>query len=606
MKHEEWVHELKDEERGHGKYRERARKFEKRYLAVDEPSNFNIFWSNVQIKQSALYSQTPKADVRRRYRGDDLDQNSAKNKAALILERALEFSIDQYDFDGVMNGSINTFLYAGLGQCRVNYDAFFGQGEPTFKQLETRNIEDVDKFFDGDEEIARADVVEDPQTGEPSLQENHDVIDFQQVTTTTVPWSRFRWSMAKDYETVWWQGEDHFLTDEQVRDTFMLSSEDHVPLAFNSNGDEKGAEQEGKLAKVTEVWDKKTREHFGMIDGLSKKLMFRAGEQQADDDPLGLQGFWPYPKPLFDNAVSGKWVPIPEYNYYQKQALHIEESTRRIEALTRELKWRGVKDGSFPGLDDVATAEDGAFVAVENFAARFGDKGLESVMKALPLNELSQTIGRLYESREASKQEVFEITGIADIVRGATNPNETLGAQQLKGQFANMRIAKQQKLIQQYVREIFRIKAEIIAEHFEPQVLELMTGEQCTPEIKAIMNSDVLRAFAVDIETDSTVIADQAQEQQNRVEVITSITELISAWAPMAAQQPQLVPVVNDMVQFLLGAFKAGSALEETFERLNESNQPAAPGLQGLAQGGVGGVVPGAAVPDAGNPIPIR
>ena len=30
--------------------------------------------------------------------------------------------------------------------------------------------------------------------------------------------------------------------------------------------------------------------------------------------------------------------------------------------------------------------------------------------------------------------------GISDIVRGASNPNETLGAQELKGQYASMRL----------------------------------------------------------------------------------------------------------------------------------------------------------------------
>ena len=436
---------------------------------------------------------------------------------------------------------------------------------------------------------------------------------YQAVDCSTVPWSRFRYSPAKDWDTVWWQGEDHYLTEDQVRRTFVVQKDDHIPLAYKHQGQSKDEKEGGQLAKVTEIWDKRSRTHFGICEGVERILKFRAGDGEADDDPLGLSSFWPYPKPLAANVVAGSVTPIPDYLFYQEQALEMDRLTKRINGLSEQLKWRGAYDASFSQLANIKNASDGDFVPIENFAARFGEgKGIDAVMATMPIVEIRAVVMSLMEARDQVKQSIYEITGISDIVRGATKASETLGAQQLKGQFANMRLSKRQNTVQQFIREIFRIKAEIIAEHFEPDILTMMTGIPVTPEMMEVMKSDVLRAYSVDVETDSTILADQAEEQQQRTEVVRAVTELVQMWGPVIMQAPQLAPLAKQLILFELGAFKAGRVLEEAVEEAFDAigNVAASPAAGMVGPGATGpnpppgnnlSVVPGAGTAGGGG-----
>jgi hypothetical protein len=58
-------------------------------------NRYNILYSNIQTICPALYNQTPKPDVRRRYR----DADKTGKVIADIMERGLSFTMDEYDFD---------------------------------------------------------------------------------------------------------------------------------------------------------------------------------------------------------------------------------------------------------------------------------------------------------------------------------------------------------------------------------------------------------------------------------------------------------------------------------------------------------------------------
>lgn len=555
MDHGEWLEELKAEAKAHDAWREKAKKVEGIYTTRD-PSAYNILWANVQILQPALFSRTPKPDVQRRFK----DGNLVAREAATVIERALEFSLDAYDFTGTIKPAVNNYLVAGLGQVRVNYVPYLSEVQTRVPVETIVDPETQAKSYlrggepvDGQEDEAGAFVMDSSEE-----------IAYQEVSCSTVPWSQFRWSKAQDWPTVWWVGEIHYLTEDQMRDTFVIAPDVTVPLGFKTDAEEDG---DASRCKVTEIWDKRERKHFGIADGMPMLLQFRAGDGPADDDPLGLSGFWPYPMPVMANTVAGDVCPVPDYLYYQEQALEMDTLTRRIQKLTAQLKWRGVHDGTFAELANLAAADDGTFLAVENMASRFPN-GFDTVMAALPLEELQRVLAWLMSAREEVKQTIFEITGISDIVRGATKATETLGAQQLKSQYGSMRISDRQGDVEQFIREIFRIKAEIISEHFEPEVLSMMTGIEVTPEMQAIMKSDVLRGFNIDVESDSTVLADQQMEQDARTRVVQAVTELVSVWAPIIAQAPQLAELAKGLIIFQLGAFKHSRMIEDVVEQV--------------------------------------
>ena len=97
-------------------------------------------------------------------------------------------------------------------------------------------------------------------------------------------------------------------------------------------------------------------------------------------------------------------------------------------------------------------------------------------MSFLPLKEISDCLGSLYEAREAIKKDIMEITGIPDIVRGDSDPNETLGAQQIKTSFATNRISDQQREVQRFIRETIRIMVNVVCNHFQLETIKKICG----------------------------------------------------------------------------------------------------------------------------------
>ena len=189
---------------------------------------------------------------------------------------------------------------------------------------------------------------------------------------------------------------------------------------------------------------------------------------------------------------------------------------------------------------------------------------------------LSAVLKELYVQRDQLIQGIYEVTGIADIMRGASDPNETLGAQKLKAQFGSTRLKKRQRAVQKWIRDLYKLKAEIMAEHFEPDVLSQMTGQQVTPEVVELLRTDKLRSYRIDIETDSTVFEDAEAEKVATVEMLTAVAGFIEKGLPAVQATPQLAPLMFEMLGVGVRAFKEGRKLEDILNQTAEQIAQAA------------------------------
>jgi hypothetical protein len=82
-----------------------------------------------------------------------------------------------------------------------------------------------------------------------------------------------------------------------------------------------------KRAKVYEGWDKTKKEAVWFSKALKDFI-------DRKDDPLGLEGFFPFPRPLFATLTNDKLVPVPDYTLYQDQAIDLD-------VLCRAHPWAG-------------------------------------------------------------------------------------------------------------------------------------------------------------------------------------------------------------------------------------------------------------------------
>ena len=558
-KRDAWLSVLEKEAKVNDKKRERAQEVVDVYADDrkdnDTANQFNILWSNTQVLAGALYSHTPKPDIRRRF----LDRDPVSREVAAVLERSASFLIDSYDFDGTAGWALNDYLVPGFGQVRIRYKPFYEKGP----SIPVTAEEDGTFRYLG-EEI-------EPELTDAGTQYSPDVIAYQEVTCEPVEWRKFRWDhLAKRWEDVNWCCIDHYMTRSELVEEFGAIGK-KISLTHSDSGKAK-SESEQSHALVHEIFDKKKRQIIYVSEG------YKEGPIQSIDDELKLEGFFPFPKPLFATQISGSMYPVPDYVFYQDQAEELNRVTGRIEKLIEALKVRGVYDQSFEELGGIMKAGDNQLIPVKDFAARFDGKDLRSVIAFAPLDELAKVVAGLYVQRDQIKQTIYEITGISDIIRGSTDPNETLGAQQMKGQFADMRLSRRRNAVNAFLRDIVRIKTEIVAEHFEPMTLQLMTGIEVTPEMTQIMRSDVLRSYKIDIETDSTIAADANAEQKNRLEALTSLSQFLQMAVP-AVQQGFLQPeLAKELALFGIRGFKHSRQLEDVIERMGsqDQNDPAA------------------------------
>jgi hypothetical protein len=586
-----WLDSIALARKNEADWRKAATEARERYRG-DSKNNqgkrFNILYANTQITLPAIYNSTPIPDVRRRFG----DADPAGKVAAQVLERSLSYSFDAYDFGGNMRAVVFDSVLAGRGVLRVRY-------EPSFEETEEEQREEAEEYA---EEAA--------QPAAPRLV-------FQKVCVEHVNWQDFIIGPGRKWEEVPWIGFEHRLTRDELEDRFgdigaTMPLDIVTDDARARNSDPRDVPDVFKRGTVYEVWDKEEREVLFVAPSLPSKILKRV------DDPLGLQDFWPMPRPIYDVVDSGSLVPIVPYSLYKDQAEELDRVTRRIDLLVEQCRYRGLRAADISEFESLARAKDGEFIAVEN-AMQFAERGLDKAIWHAPLETLVSVIVQLMQHREALKATIYEITGLSDIVRGASVASETATAQQIKAQFGSIRIQDRQAEVQRMARDAVRLMAELIGEKFEPETLGLMTGvdlpqaqqkmmaqqaammaqqagQPVPPEIEQVLTvpswddvmqvlrSDAMRGYRVDIETDSTVQADVARLKTNAAEFVQGFGGFIQAVGPAVQAGAMPMDVVADLLTAFARNFKLGRQAEDALERLSKMRGATAPGADQAAQ----------------------
>ena len=210
--------------------------------------------------------------------------------------------------------------------------------------------------------------------------------------------------------------------------------------------------------------------------------------------------------------------------------------------------------------------------------------GLDKAFWFQPIEQAAKVLVQLYEAREQTKQAIYEVTGISDILRGASAPSETATAQGIKAQWGSLRISNLQAEVQRMARDVLRMKTEIISEKFSMQTLQQMSGIPMTPQVYELLKSDPLRRYRVDVETDSTIRADLQRQQQNVSGFVAGFGSFIQAVGPAVQAGALPMEVVGEMVQSFARVFKLGRGVEEAMAKLPQQVPPQADPNAGQAQ----------------------
>jgi hypothetical protein len=107
-----------------------------------------------------------------------------------------------------------------------------------------------------------------------------------------------------------------------------------------------------------------------------------------------------------------------------------------------------------------------------------------------------------------------------------------------------------------------------------PDPMQIATQEALKRIDAAIglLRNERLRGFRVDIEVDSTIYGDAAQEKGDRTEFISEVTKYLQTSMAMSAQLPEITPLLGKLLQFGVRGFRVGRDLEAAIEEFCDSS----------------------------------
>ena len=433
---------------------------------VGRDREFQLFWSNIQVMGPSIYARPPVPVVTPKFK----DRRPLYRTSSELLERACVVSFDMDDIDQSMIALRDDLSIIGRGAAWVRYDS-----------------------TDGDkvcyEHVDRKDFLHEP---------------------------------ARKWSEVDWVARRAWLTKDEMEERF--GEDASLEVDYQTRREEKLSKAE--KCGVWEIWCKSEDKVVWVTEGYDKTL-------DEDKPHLKLSGFFPCPRPAYATVQRRSLIPVPDMLMYKDQLEEVNDLTRRIHTLAEAIKVRGF----YTAGGDVGSAIEAAIKETDDSQILIPIPSMQSLMQGggepiiwLPIDMVAQTITGLIDLRRQVIEDVYQIIGLSDIMRGATQAEETLGAQQLKQQNGSYRVRDKQNELVRMARDLVRLGAEIMAEEFSDDTLEDMAQ--------------------MDLPTDAEIKAKLAEAKQAAEAELREMAEKAEAMIQQAQQSGEQVDQSQAQQQF--------------------------------------------------------
>lgn len=504
-----WIGRIEQSEKEDKPWLDEAKEAEAQYLMDDREANnglprYNVLHSNVQTIVPAVYNSTPSPDIRPRH-----DNRDKQGKAfADALERAISTQIDDDRLDVEMEGLVQDMYLAGRGVIRARFDADF--------------------YDDGTY--------------------SNEVVQYENVS-----WRDYREGSATRWQNVQWVAFRHKLSE----DGLARISDDAVVSKYPADGDG----QDVLDQDVWEIWCKETGRVLFIVADTCKVL-------SISPDPLGLSGFFPVPAPAQPIHGTGKRRPVCPFSVYKDLANEVDTATKRINKIMQGLKVRGAIAADATVVDLINECDDNQLAPVEDIQGLVAQGGLSGAIMWWPIEQAIAVLRELYSQRQTSIDAIHEITGLSDIIRGASDPRETMGAQEIKAEWGSVRVKRMQRMVQRTIRDLFVITAEIISSKFTPQGLARAAGVPLTPDLVQMQGQ--LDRFRIDVESDSTIRANLTRRRGEMGEFLNASAQFFGSMVPVIEKDPRMAGPAAEIYASFTRTFQLGKAAEDAIDQMSE------------------------------------
>ena len=604
-KAEAWLNLLRESEKALETWNETCDNIEKLYANLDQLRNqtrdrqFNLFWANLEILKPSIYAKPPVPVVVPKFK----DRRPLYQVTSELLERCSIVAFDLTRINDLLmlvRDDLATFS-RGVAWCRY-----------------------------------------EPATDDSA---EYVCVDFKHRRD-------FLHALVRNWREMPWVAAASYMTRPQAAKRFKQYSEDEyqkLEYKVSKESQEVGGADSRERAKVWEIWHKGMNKVIWVGEGC-EEILDKADPKELAD----LQNFFPCPKPAYSATQPGSLIPVPDVLQYKDQLDEVNTLTARIHALSSALEVKGFYPAGSAELSDAVEAavktrsNSRVLVPISNWAA-FG--GSKEVIIWLPIDMIANTITALIAVRKQVIEDIYQIMGLSDIMRGATDPNETLGAQQIKAQYGSVRIRDKQGEMVRLARDIEEIAAEIMCSNFEfdtmlymsqmeiptaaqqmmkiqamqQQIMQMQQQAQQAQQIQQMnpqaqqmsqqnpqMQHQLQQQFMMaqqnlqdeqqkptqeqvskflkdyrtttmilDIETDSTIQADENAEKQRRGEFMGMMSSLLPQLAALIASEPGAAEFCGELLKFSVAPFRVGRTLDGSIDNLVEQIEMKAAQMQG-------------------------
>ncbi len=488
----------------------------------DSTMSYNIFWSGVETQKPFLYFKRPEAYVER----VNKIATPAEQVACKILERALNWNLNAFDFDSAAKYARNDFLISG---CGILFEAY----TPVFQTI----------------------VLPDGQ--------ECDVIENETVITNY--WDPCFFLADTDHVGVWedvqWIARKLLLTRQKIADEF--GEEAAEKLIFQPS------DMQNKNICVYEIWDKQSKAVYWVSP------LYPDGFLKTASDPYHLSGFFPCPKPLYATLTNDSLIPVPDYGMISRMIDELNGIVERMRLTMQAIKVSGVYDGAFHRLGDIFE-KDVTLVSLADFDRLKANGGIRGVIDFIPIEQYITALEQLARRRDDVVNRIFEITGVSDIMRGNALVTETATAVERKTNFGTLRNQDRQNDMQRFIAELYRIKAEIICEKYTPKMLASFvnpaenTSLETIRQAISLLKQNKLKGMLLHVESNGVVNADN--EALKTLKGVETITHLIKEALPSVSAQPLLLPLYQRMIMAVVAQMPHTrlfeSVIDQTFNAI--------------------------------------
>jgi hypothetical protein len=548
----------------------------KRLASSRTDREFQMFYANLEVVKPSIYSRAPQPVVVPRFK----DRKPVPRKASEMLERALVTSFDVEHVHETMKRVRDDLALFGRGVIWARYETY-EKGE---------ELKECVRY----EWVHRKDFLHEP---------------------------------ARIWSEVGWVCRGTWLTKEQGQKRFGKAWGDDV--TYEEAKDTATEYNVEKKARVWEMWNK-TKDLVIWLHPNSKQVL------DINAPHLELDGFFPCPRPALATVEDDSLVPVPDGCFYKDQLEEINELTARISSLSEALRLVVIYPA---GAEGVGEAVEAAIAQTDNrrtwvpvaglgnLAMQTGGK-LQDAIWEMPVDKVAATITQLIALRRELISDVYQVSGVSDIMRGETDASETLGAQQLKSQYGSIRIKDRQNEMVRLCDAILNLAGEIMSENFAPQTMislsqtdlpkqadvlaqhqqammqEIMAAVQqveqgmaqgqpppnpqqieqakqaivlkhqkeiaevvTVEKVFELLKAERIRPYILQIATDSTIQPDENAEKAARSEFAMAFAQMSGALAPLMQAAPkEAAPLSGAMLKFVLAPFRAGREMEQVIE----------------------------------------